>query len=153
MRAYVCRGEAYHKIHDVNMISIFIKSNVWKNCWKSCHDCTVCIFQLRAALKDFTRAIHLRPDVHHYYMYRVNTNQTQYIPRFAYKWLLHYTLWLCCCDCQYIPVFDLFRASWCWSSATWRWRHSVSSKNKHLHLEIHFHYILVLLKIQCMYSL
>lgn len=29
-------------------------------------------FQLRAALKDFTRAIHLRPDVHHYYMYRVN---------------------------------------------------------------------------------
>lgn len=28
-------------------------------------------FQLRAALKDFTRAIHLRPDVHHYYMYRV----------------------------------------------------------------------------------
>ncbi|XP_078324094.1 uncharacterized protein LOC111124594 isoform X6 [Crassostrea virginica] len=41
VRAYVCRGEAYHKIHD-----------------------------LRAALKDFTRAIHLRPDVHHYYMYR-----------------------------------------------------------------------------------
>lgn len=29
-------------------------------------------FQLRAALKDFTRAIHLRPDVHHYYMYRVS---------------------------------------------------------------------------------
>ncbi|XP_061164225.1 uncharacterized protein LOC133173256 [Saccostrea echinata] len=41
VRAYVCRGEAYHKIHD-----------------------------LKAALKDFTRAIHLRPDVHHYYMYR-----------------------------------------------------------------------------------
>ncbi|XP_012943224.1 uncharacterized protein LOC101857057 [Aplysia californica] len=41
VRAYVCRAEAYHKIHEV------------KN-----------------ALKDFTRAIHLRPDVHHYYMYR-----------------------------------------------------------------------------------
>ncbi|XP_056011741.1 uncharacterized protein LOC125682590 isoform X3 [Ostrea edulis] len=41
VRAYVCRGEAYHKIHE-----------------------------LRSALKDFTRAIHLRPDVHHYYMYR-----------------------------------------------------------------------------------
>ncbi|XP_060594169.1 uncharacterized protein LOC132748578 isoform X2 [Ruditapes philippinarum] len=41
VRAYVCRGEAYHKIHE-----------------------------LKLALRDFTRAIHLRPDVHHYYMYR-----------------------------------------------------------------------------------
>ncbi|KAL4230368.1 cytochrome c oxidase subunit 1 [Mactra antiquata] len=41
VRAYVCRGEAYHKIHE-----------------------------LRLALRDFTRAIHLKPDVHHYYMYR-----------------------------------------------------------------------------------
>ncbi|XP_076446152.1 uncharacterized protein LOC143283739 isoform X2 [Babylonia areolata] len=41
VRAYVCRGEAYHKIHE-----------------------------LKLALKDFTRAIHLRPDVHHYYMFR-----------------------------------------------------------------------------------
>ncbi|KAJ8298279.1 hypothetical protein KUTeg_024810, partial [Tegillarca granosa] len=41
VRAYVCRGEAFHKVHD-----------------------------LKQALKDFTRAIHLRPDVHHYYMYR-----------------------------------------------------------------------------------
>ncbi|XP_033743076.1 uncharacterized protein LOC117329299 isoform X6 [Pecten maximus] len=41
VRAYVCRGEAYHKIHE-----------------------------LKLALRDFTRAIHLRPDIHHYYMYR-----------------------------------------------------------------------------------
>ncbi|XP_071127902.1 uncharacterized protein [Mytilus edulis] len=41
VRAYVCRGEAYHKIHE-----------------------------LKQALSDFTKAIHLRPDVHHYYMYR-----------------------------------------------------------------------------------
>ncbi|KAK7097844.1 uncharacterized protein [Littorina saxatilis] len=41
VRAYVCRGEAYHKIHETKL-----------------------------ALKDFTRAIHLRPDVHHYYMFR-----------------------------------------------------------------------------------
>ncbi|XP_046576439.1 LOW QUALITY PROTEIN: uncharacterized protein LOC124284394 [Haliotis rubra] len=41
IRAYVCRGEAYHKIHE-----------------------------LKLALRDFTRAIHLRPDVQHYYMYR-----------------------------------------------------------------------------------
>ncbi|WAR00024.1 TTC6-like protein [Mya arenaria] len=41
VRAYVCRGEAYHKIHE-----------------------------LKLALRDFTRAIHLRPDVNHYYMYR-----------------------------------------------------------------------------------
>ncbi|GFR77474.1 tetratricopeptide repeat protein 6, partial [Elysia marginata] len=41
VRAYVCRAEAYHKIHD------------GKN-----------------ALKDFTRAIHLRPDMHHFYMHR-----------------------------------------------------------------------------------
>ncbi|CAL1530862.1 unnamed protein product [Lymnaea stagnalis] len=41
VRAYVCRAEAYHKIHE-----------------------------LKNALKDFTKAIHLRPDVHHYYMYR-----------------------------------------------------------------------------------
>ncbi|KAH9523334.1 hypothetical protein Btru_066421, partial [Bulinus truncatus] len=41
VRAYVCRAEAYHKIHE-----------------------------LKNALKDFTRAIHLHPDVHHYYMYR-----------------------------------------------------------------------------------
>ncbi|XP_023933515.1 uncharacterized protein LOC106162457 [Lingula anatina] len=41
IRAYVCRAEAYHRIHD--------------------H---------RNALLDFTRAIHLKPDTHHYYMYR-----------------------------------------------------------------------------------
>ncbi|KAL3878456.1 hypothetical protein ACJMK2_030805 [Sinanodonta woodiana] len=41
VRAYVCRAEAFHKIHELSQ-----------------------------ALKDFTRAIHLRPDVHHYYMYR-----------------------------------------------------------------------------------
>ncbi|XP_022099054.1 uncharacterized protein LOC110983798 isoform X2 [Acanthaster planci] len=41
VRALVCRGEAYHKIHD-----------------------------LKNALLDFTRAIHLRPDQQHYYMYR-----------------------------------------------------------------------------------
>lgn len=41
VRAYICRGEAYHKVHDLKM-----------------------------ALKDFTRAIHLQPDVHHYYMFR-----------------------------------------------------------------------------------
>ena len=29
--------------------------------------------QLKLALKDFTRAIHLRPDIHHYYMFRVGT--------------------------------------------------------------------------------
>ncbi|XP_071495128.1 uncharacterized protein [Diadema antillarum] len=41
VRAFVCRGEAHHKIHD-----------------------------LKNALKDFTRAIHLRPDQQHYYMLR-----------------------------------------------------------------------------------
>ncbi|XP_071786267.1 uncharacterized protein [Asterias amurensis] len=41
VRALVCRGEAYHKIHD-----------------------------LKNALLDFTRAIHLRPDRQQYYMYR-----------------------------------------------------------------------------------
>lgn len=28
--------------------------------------------QLKLALKDITRAIHMRPDVHNYYMYRVS---------------------------------------------------------------------------------
>ncbi|XP_072039506.1 uncharacterized protein [Amphiura filiformis] len=41
VRALVCRGEAFHKIHD-----------------------------LKNALLDFTRAIHLRPDHQQYYMYR-----------------------------------------------------------------------------------
>ncbi|CAH1776552.1 unnamed protein product [Owenia fusiformis] len=41
VRAYICRAEAYHKIHDIPN-----------------------------ALLDYTRAIHLRPDVHHYYMMR-----------------------------------------------------------------------------------
>ncbi|XP_064609394.1 LOW QUALITY PROTEIN: uncharacterized protein LOC135473473 [Liolophura sinensis] len=41
VRAIVCRAECYHKIRD-----------------------------LKNALKDFTRAIHLHPDVHHYYMHR-----------------------------------------------------------------------------------
>lgn len=81
VRAYVCRGEAYHKIHDVSTeVMQQMCSNLLKN-----YDLYVWTlqlyfhvifffikFQLRAALKDFTRAIHLRPDVHHYYMYRVN---------------------------------------------------------------------------------
>ncbi|KAK6173455.1 hypothetical protein SNE40_016901 [Patella caerulea] len=41
LRAYICRGEAYHKIHELTL-----------------------------AIRDFTRAIHLRPDIQHYYMYR-----------------------------------------------------------------------------------
>ncbi|XP_041358343.1 uncharacterized protein LOC121375146 isoform X3 [Gigantopelta aegis] len=41
VRAYVCRAEAYHKIHE-----------------------------LKQALHDFTRVIHLRPDIPHFYMYR-----------------------------------------------------------------------------------
>uniref|UniRef100_A0A2C9LFL2 Uncharacterized protein n=1 Tax=Biomphalaria glabrata TaxID=6526 RepID=A0A2C9LFL2_BIOGL len=41
VRAYVCRAEAYYKIHE-----------------------------MKNALKDFTKAIHLCPDVHYHYMYR-----------------------------------------------------------------------------------
>lgn len=81
VRAYVCRGEAYHKIHDV---STEVMQQLCSNLLKNYDLCVWTLqlyfhmlfffikFQLRAALKDFTRAIHLRPDVHHYYMYRVN---------------------------------------------------------------------------------
>ena len=76
IKAYLCRAEAYTRLHSVSikpvpvLVLFLIRGFFVQRCH---HDNGVSfLLQKRLALLDITRAIHLRPDVHHYYMCRVN---------------------------------------------------------------------------------
>ena len=80
VRALVCRAEANQLLHSVSHIALihirFIVSI------ETTYFCTAFMFssQTRESIVDYTRAIHLRPDVTEYRMARVRSLLSLFLP-------------------------------------------------------------------------
>ena len=92
LKAYVCRAETFTKIHDVSYNRETVKFvSVYFSSYYMIKETSFTLFQIRNALLDFTRAIHLRPDVHHYYMYRVRQVSSSF-PLYNHYWYCWYSI-------------------------------------------------------------